>query len=647
MDSQNLNVLIVDDEVKITELLHYSLRNLPYSVKTAESAQHALATMAEVPIDILVTDIRMPGMEGLELSRKVIEEYPNVQIIIISARGDLESAVEALKLGVVDFLQKPVDPKVLQLSLNSVAEKWRLRQELQNTYQRLEQEKEFLAVTLRSIGDGVIATDLEGRVSMMNNVAATLVGWSQEEADGKPLTEVFKIISEKTRKVCENPVSKVLSTGRIIGLANHTVLIAKDGSEISIADSAAPIRDQQNNIIGTVLVFRDVTLENRVNAELAKAKNLESVGILAGGIAHDFNNILTGVMANIDIAQASIGPHHEAYGFLSAAEKAAKRGSKLTLQLLTFSKGGAPIFEAASVYDIVQDSADFTLSGTNITCRIDRDEELWSAEVDKAQIGQVVQNIVLNARQSMPGGGVLRIRCDNYNKRSNESDEIPVTEGNYVRIQISDEGVGIHPDHIDKIFDPYFTTKQDGSGLGMAVTHSIIAKHLGYINCQSTLGHGTTFTFYLPATDKVIVSSDPAVAGGKGHGRIMVMDDEEMIREVTQSMLEHMGYEVILAADGEEALRIYQQCLNDSNPVDVIIMDLTIPGGMGGKEAMKAMLEIDLQARGIVSSGYSNDPVMANYAEHGFKGFLVKPYVQADLGQVIAKALDKGKELEE
>ena len=173
----------------------------------------------------------------------------------------------------------------------------------------------------------------------------------------------------------------------------------------------------------------------------------------------------------------------------------------------------------------------------------------------------------------------------------------------------------------------------------MAVTHSIIAKHLGYISCQSTLGHGTTFTFYLPATNKVVVGSDPVVAGGKGHGKIMVMDDEEMIREVTQSMLEYMGYEVVLAADGEEALRKYQQCLNDSNPVDIVIMDLTIPGGVGGKETMQAVLKIDLQAKGIVSSGYSNDPVMANYEEHGFIGFLVKPYVQADLGFAIAKAL--------
>ncbi|MBV1883121.1 MAG: response regulator [Pseudomonadales bacterium] len=635
----DLRVLIVDDEVKITELMSFALRHLSYEITTASSAAQALLVMEQEPINILVTDIRMPEMDGLELSREVMKRFSDIQIIIISAHGDVNSAVEALKFGAVDFLLKPVDPKVLQLSINSAAEKWRLRYELQVAYRQLEEEKEFLAVTLRSIGDGVIATDLDGRVTMINKLAVALTGWEVKDAVGTLLTDVFYIINEKTRMVCENPVAKVLETGRIIGLANHTALIAKNGAEISIADSAAPIRDSQNNVIGTVLVFRDVTVENKANAELAKTKKLESVGVLAGGIAHDFNNILTGIMANVDISRGIIGTEHEAYRYLSSADKATKRAAKLTQQLLTFSKGGVPIFEVSSVYDIVQESADFTLTGSNIACRIDRDTELWATECDKGQIGQVVQNIVLNARQGMPEGGTIHVLCENYVKQANVQSENPLAAGNYIRIRIADEGVGIHADLIEKIFDPYFTTKQEGSGLGMAITHSIITKHQGYIKCESTPGEGATFTFYLPATSKSAEDNNQADVTHKGSGKILVMDDEEPVREVTQSILEYMGYEVLLAKDGEEAIEIYRQCMLESNPVNAVIMDMTIPGGMGGKETMQALLDIDPQVKGVVSSGYSNDPVLANYSDYGFAGFLLKPYMKADLAAALSNAL--------
>ena len=461
--TKNLNVLLVDDEVKITELLSYALRKQPYEISIAHNGVEALEVLAEHTVDILVTDIRMPKMDGLELSRLVRERYPRIQIIIISAHGDVDSAVEALKLGAVDFLQKPVDPKVLQLSLGSSAEKWYLRNELDKTYRELAQEKELLSVTINSIGDGVIATDTDGNVTMLNKVSTALTGWSIDDARGKPLTEIFNIINEQTREICENPVAKVLETGRIIGLANHTALISRDGTEKSIADSAAPIRNRDSEVIGTVLVFRDVTLENRVNAELAKTKKLESVGILAGGIAHDFNNLLTGIMGNISLAKTSIGLEHEAHNLLTAAENASKRASKLTHQLLTFSKGGEPIVEAASIYNLVRESADFTLTGSGIACRIDQDASLWAALIDKGQIDQVVQNIVINARQAMPEGGTIHILCENFIKEENKAEELSIVPGDYVRVVIRDEGVGIHSDLLEKIFDPYFSTKQEGS----------------------------------------------------------------------------------------------------------------------------------------------------------------------------------------
>lgn len=639
IEQQKLNVLLVDDEIRITELLAYALRKEPYEITTALSGRLALELMANQQIDILVTDIRMPEMDGLELSRQVRETYPRIQIIIISAHGDVNSVVEALKMGAVDFLQKPVDPKVLQLSLNSSSEKLHLRRELDNAHQELAQEKELLSVTLNSIGDGVIATDLDGNVTMLNKISVELTGWSLSDAVGKPLTEVFHIINEKTRAICENPVEKVLATGRIIGLANHTALISKDGTERSIADSAAPIRNRASEVIGTVLVFRDVTMENRVNADLAKTKKLESIGILAGGIAHDFNNILTGIMGNINLARSGIEPGHEVHNLLESAESASKRASKLTHQLLTFSKGGEPIVEVASIYNIVRESADFTLTGSGIACRINQDASLWAAVIDKGQIDQVIQNIVLNARQAMPEGGTIDILCENFIKEEDEHEEIPIAAGDYVRLVISDEGVGIHPTLVEKIFDPYFSTKQEGSGLGMAVTLAVINKHKGHIECDSTPGTGTTFTIYLPAVRKTISDRSHVFAEHKGNGRIMIMDDEEMIRTLTASMLKSCGYEVVHAKNGEEALDLYKEAMTDAQPIDVVIMDLTIPGGLGGQETINKLKEIDPNVTAIVSSGYSNDPVMANFKEYGFKGCLTKPYLMGALTDAVSKVM--------
>ena len=641
-DNKRLNVLLVDDETKITELFSYSLRREPYNISTASSADQALEILANQPVNILVTDIRMPKMDGLELGQLVREMYPQVQLIIISAHGDVDSAVTALKLGAVDFLQKPVDPKILQLTLNSAAEKWNLRTQLDQAYVELAEERELLSVTLNSIGDGVIATDLNGDITNLNKISTELTGWSNEEARGQPLTKVFNIINEQTREVCENPVEKVLATGRIIGLANHTALIAKDGTEKSIADSAAPIKNRNGLIIGTVLVFRDVTLENRINTELAKTKKLESVGILAGGIAHDFNNLLAGIMGNINLAKATISPVEPAYDFLVSAEDASARAAKLTKQLLTFSKGGEPIIEAASIFDVVSQSADFTLTGSGIACRIDQDSTLWGALIDKGQIDQVIQNIILNARQAMPHGGTIYILCENFVHKANDSGGIPVTAGDYIRISIRDEGVGIQPELLEQIFDPYFSTKQEGSGLGMAVTHAIVNKHRGHIECASTEGNGTTFTIYLPAVKEIISERSSVFAKHTGSGKIMIMDDEKMIRDMTESMLVSCGYEVVHAVDGVQALELYRIAMDQNQPITAVIMDLTIPGGIGGRETIEKLTEMDKGVNAIVSSGYSNDPVMANYREYGFKAALSKPYLMSTLTAAVSKALSDG-----
>ena len=504
--------------------------------------------------------------------------------------------------------------------------------------QALAAEKERLMVTLRSIGDGVISTDIEGRVTLCNKVAEQLTGWTQQEALGRPLTEVFRLIDGSTRLPQESPVARVLQTGQVTMLSGRAVLVAKNGVERDVADSAAPIRDKQSEMVGAVLVFRDETEKNRMAADLLKVKKLESVGVLAGGIAHDFNNILAAIVGNIDLAMRVLDGDGRVGVLLEAAKKASFRARKLTDQLLTFAKGGEPVKQLAAIGEVIRDSTEFVLRGSNVRAEYHLPDDLWAVPMDTGQISQVVQNIILNAAQAMPDGGVVEISCRNVHQEDGEEDS-----GDYVSIVIRDHGTGIPPTLLDRIFDPYFTTKEKGHGLGLSVTHSIVVKHGGRIMVESREGAGTAFTIYLPASPGVNVSEKPAVQVKKaGAGvSILVMDDDEMIREVTEGVLDHLGYTVVLAADGDEAVRLYREYREAGRPISLCIMDLTVPGGKGGKEAIRELLVLDPQVKAIVASGYGNDPVMANYREYGFAAMLSKPFDVKELSATISKVLEQ------
>lgn len=499
----------------------------------------------------------------------------------------------------------------------------------------LAEEKERLAVTLRSIGDGVITTDVNGTVVLINKAAEQLTGYTQEEAVGLPLHTVFHIINERTHTPCENPVDEVLEHGAVVGLGNDTVLISKNGTERIIADSGAPIRDRASKIIGVVLVFRDITEKRKMEQELLRAQKLESIGILAGGIAHDFNNILTAILGNANLARMYAADNKVAEK-LAKIEKASLQAKELTQQLLTFSKGGAPVKKITSIRELIKDSARFALRGSNVRCHFHIPEELWPVDIDEGQISQVINNVIMNADQAMPEGGVITVRAENV--VVSEDQKLP--QGRYVTLSITDQGVGIPQKHLHKIFDPYFTTKQKGSGLGLATCYSIIKKHNGHIDVESEVGVGTTFVIYLPASREPFERKEekPTKMVG-GEGRILIMDDEEIVLEAAGDVLQHLGYTVDVARDGKEAIDMYTKALK-KEPFDVVIMDLTIAGGMGGKEALQKLLEIDPDAKAIVSSGYSTSPVMADYKRYGFKGVVTKPYTVEELSETLHKIME-------
>ena len=387
-------------------------------------------------------------------------------------------------------------------------------------------------------------------------------------------------------------------------------------------------------------VARDITILKKLEEEQKKIEKLESLGLLAGGIAHDFNNFLTAIMGNISLARTMVEPGTDLYEILTSSEHAASKASNLPRQLLTFSMGGDPVKSRVSIGRILRDSADFALSGSNVTAVYSFSDNLKQVIVDGEQIGQVISNIVINAQQAMPNGG--RVSISAKNMLIPENNPLAIPEGQYVTITIKDEGYGIEKSHLNKVFDPFFTTKQNGTGLGLATSYSIIRKHNGHIKVEAEIGKGSTFTIYIPA-DLPSTTSDIHEPGPEklSGGRILVMDDQELVRNTVMTMLSRLGYEVDSAVDGSEAISKYSSAMNASKPYNAVILDLTIPNGMGGMETMKELQKIDPDVTAIVSSGYSNAPVMADYSMYGFAGVMMKPYSISQLSDLLREIFDE------
>ncbi len=394
----------------------------------------------------------------------------------------------------------------------------------------------------------------------------------------------------------------------------------------------------QRKLLNTCAFIAGILLQKekylQQNAQLEKEtlrfEKLKSIGVLAGGIAHDFNNLLGIVIGNLEMIERVADKKSKVSSYVSSATKASKRAAELTQQLLTFSKGGNPVKKLSDLREVVYESAKFVLHGSSVALTFDcqcAGDNVLIADIDNGQISQVVQNMVINARQAMPDGGTIRIECDTEELSAHEVSGVKA--GRYHKIEIHDDGPGIATDIVDKIFDPYFTTKSEGSGLGLALSFAIINKHDGYLYASTEDDGGACFTIYLPASDSildVVPDSVITINNAASKGCVLVMDDQEMLYEVAEAMLEELGYQAIHAEDGSTALRLYEEAMAANEPIDIIIMDLTIPGGMGGEEAVKEILSVDAKAKVIVSSGYSNDSVVANYENHGFKGALGKPY---------------------
>ena len=395
-----------------------------------------------------------------------------------------------------------------------------------------------------------------------------------------------------------------------------------------------------DSVISYLVQLQDITERKIMERELIKNEKLESVGILAGGIAHDFNNILTALLGNVTLARMYATNPPKIIERLNEAEKAAMRARELTQRLLTFSKGGQPMKKITTLKNALSESVLLSLSGSKTRPELEIADELWNVDIDEGQITQVFNNLIINADQAMPKGGILKVKAGNLIVTDDKAMQLPA--GDYIRITFTDQGEGIPPENLVKIFDPYFTTKKGGSGLGLATAYSIIKNHNGKIEVESTPGAGSTFTIYLPAykvqMPSPAESCKPEISGS---GRILVMDDDDVVREIASDMISSLGYDVVTVSDGNEALQKYREAREAQTAFDVVIMDLTVPGGLGGKETILRLREVDPQVKAIVSSGYSNDPIMSRYQAFGFRGVVAKPYSLAELSRVLKQVIEE------
>ena len=497
----------------------------------------------------------------------------------------------------------------------------------------LQESEDKFRLTFNFSPDAVNINRLEDGLYVDINEAFTrITGFTREDVRGKTSLEI-NIWQEAADR--QRLVQGLREKGYFENL--EAQFRRKDGSLVTGLMSARVI--SLKGVPHIISISRDITERKKHENEQLKIEKLESLGILAGGIAHDFNNILTGVMGNISFARVFLDAAHKAYKPLAEAEKAAARAGELAHQLLTFARGGEPIKKVVSPRRLVDEALSFILHGSNVKGTIDIPDSIHAFEADEGQISQVLQNIIINATQAMPGGGILMVAARNEMLADNNALSLP--PGSYIRLTCADQGCGISDDILKRIFDPYFTTKSAGIGLGLSSVHSIVSRHGGHIGVESVIGKGTTFTIHLPSLGKTEELADAMVELTAEHrgGSILVMDDDQMVRDIASLMLTHLGYEATLCAGGEEAVELYTTSVESGAPFSMVIMDLTIPGGLGGKQAAERILARFPQACLVVSSGYSNDPIMSNYREHGFSGVIAKPYTLQNFKEVLSSLL--------
>lgn len=509
---------------------------------------------------------------------------------------------------------------------------------LASSRQTLEEERRRYQELFDFAPDGYLVTDMEGIILEANSAATNLFNVNKSLLIGKPLaifvrreehlTFRTRLLEIKKRTIVQNENWELM-------------MLSKKRTIFPVSLTVGKVNASGRGIAELRWLLRDITRSKQLEEELQKADKLESLGVLAGGIAHDLNNFLTVILGNLSLVKRCTQEEPKATRYLQYMEEAIRQTGNLTGQMLTFAKGGQPLTKAVSICRLIEEDSAFALSGSKTRCELFLAEDLPSVEIDRGQMTQVLTNILINADQAMQEGGTIKIRAEKMAVTS-ENNSLPLQSGKYVAITITDEGVGISSQILLKIFDPYFSTKEQGSGLGLTICYSIVKKHGGHISVQSVVGKGTSFTIYLPVSSVQAEIEIPEDILILGEGKVLLMDDEESVRQTANEMLTFLGYNVELAEDGAEAVKLYKAAFLSNHPFDVVITDLTVRGGMGGKMAVNELIKVNPDVKAIVSSGYSSD-ALSNYKKYGFYDVIPKPYRLQELGKILSSVIQGSK----
>jgi PAS domain S-box-containing protein len=628
-----MRILLVEDHPESRRTLQRLIERRGHEVVAVDNAEEAELELRKQPFSFLILDWMLPGKSGVELCQE-LRAAPNGEelfILLVTARDDAQDLERALEAGANDYLIKPLDPARLNVRL-SVAER-RIRALAERNQARAELQEAVRKMTdiLEKTSDGFFAVDRDWKFTFVNRQAEKLLDRHREDLIGKnfwvELPEFTREAFEKNyRRAMSEQVAVEFEASDASGKVWFEVLAYPSGGGVSV-------------------FLRDVTDRKRVEEERLTTGKLESLGTLAGGIAHDLNNLLTVISGNIGLAQIEApGSPANLLSFLSRAGEAAQHAAQLSNQLLTFSKGGTPLKRVVSISDLVTQAAEFSLHGSNLRSDLDIQAGLWRSPVDPAQIEQVINALIINAREAMPSGGIVRVSAHNLEIDANSG--LPIRPGRYVKVQVADNGGGIEKRLVTKIFDPYFTTKSTGTGLGLSISYSVVKKHGGLLHLERTSADGSTFTFYLPATDSEPPVPEPTLENeifSFNHQRVLVMDDEAAIRDLTSELLGTLGYKVTTAPDGAEALKKYELAMRTGETFQAVILDATIRGGMGGVATMERLRDLDPNVTAIICSGYSDDAALAEFLTYGFRAALPKPFTRHELANVLQRAFEPGK----
>ena len=625
-----MKILLVEDHPGSRRNLQRLIAKRGHEVTAVGSAEEAEAALAAESFPFLILDWMLPGKSGVDLCRELRTRSNGDEmfILLVTARADTEDLEQALEAGANDYLTKPLDVGLLDVRISVAERQIRELAERNQARAALIESARTMTNILEKTTDGFFAVDSEWKLTYVNAEAEKMLGRKRDDVLGRVFWEEFPSF-----------------IGTIFQTNYERVMAENVAIEFEAADSTGKIwynvHAYRSNG-GVSVFFRDISERKKSETERLTTSKLESLGTLAGGIAHDLNNILTVISGNIGLAQIEApADSGSLLGFLSKAGQAAQHAAHLSSQLLTFSKGGAPLKKVAPIGDLLERAAEFALYGSNLRADFDVAVDLWKAEVDSGQIEQVVNALMLNAREAMAQGGTVRVRARNVVFEENANAPLPA--GRYLKITISDRGTGIPEDLRTRIFDPYFTTKPTATGLGLAISYSIVKKHGGLLLLEGSSSEGSVFTFYLKASDNAAGSPEKRANGRPfryNHQRVLVMDDEEAIRELTSQLLGTLGYEVTAVPDGLEAVRIYERALRKGEHFQAVILDATVRGGMGGVATIERLRSMDPKVNAIICSGYSDEAALSEFLAYGFRGALPKPFTRSELADALQHAFE-------